>query len=155
MFYQPHLHPLPIILVTVCVCVLTPLATGGFSRVSFPRTSVSSLRLELVCLRSSFLPCNVIFFYSFFQIFKKEQKIKYTPKRGWEKYFLCWQHYESPLDKSTSVCLMHQTMGCSTTLGSFDRYIELFPPLFGYSSKHMESLRCLLLRRLMINRYAA
>jgi hypothetical protein len=39
------------------------------------------------------------------------------------------------------------------TLGSFARYIELCPPPFGYSSKHMESLRCLLLRRLMINRY--
>ena len=46
-------------------------------------------------------------------------------------------------------------MGCSTTLGSFARYIELCPPPFGYSSKHMESLRCLLLRRLMINRYVA
>jgi hypothetical protein len=49
----------------------------------------------------------------------------------------------------------HQTMGCSTTLGSFSRYIELCPPPFGYSSKHMESLRCLLLRRLMSNIYAA
>jgi hypothetical protein len=49
----------------------------------------------------------------------------------------------------------YQTMGCSTTLGSFDRYIELCPPPFGYSSKHMESLRCLLLRRLMIKKYAA
>jgi hypothetical protein len=86
--YQPHLHPLPIRLVTVCVCVLTPLATGGFFRVSFPRTSVLSSCLALVCLRSSFLPCNVIFFYSF-QLLKKNKKIKYTPKRGWEKYFLC------------------------------------------------------------------
>jgi hypothetical protein len=32
---------------------------------------------------------------------------------------------------------------------------ELCPPPFGYSSKHMESLCGLLLRRLMINRYAA
>src|ERR1700722_17255146 len=45
----------------------------------------------------------------------------------------------------------HQTMGCSMTLGSFSRYIELCPPPFGYSSKHMESLCCLLLRRLIIN----
>jgi hypothetical protein len=35
--------------------------------------------------------CNVIFFYSFSKSFKKnKKKIKYTPKRGWEKYFLCW-----------------------------------------------------------------
>jgi hypothetical protein len=69
-----------------------------------PRTSVLSSGLELACLRSSFLPCNVIFFYSFFKYSKrtkkKKKKIKYTPKRGWEKYFLCWQHYESPLDKA-------------------------------------------------------
>jgi hypothetical protein len=48
----------------------------------------------------------------------------------------------------------YQTMGCSTSLGSFSRYIELCPPPFGYSSKHMESFCCLLLRRLMINKYA-
>jgi hypothetical protein len=35
------------------------------------------------------------------------------------------------------------------TLGSYFRYIELCPPPFGYSSKHMESLRCLLHRELM------
>jgi hypothetical protein len=49
-----------------------------------------------------------------------------------------------------------QTMGCSMTLGSlFSLYIELCPPPFGYPSKHMESLHCLLLRRLMINIHAA
>jgi hypothetical protein len=58
------------------------------------------LCLELVCFLCSFLHCNVIFLYSFFQINKKNKKIKYTPKRGWEKYFLYWQHYESPLDKA-------------------------------------------------------
>ena len=70
-----------------------------FSEYHFPRTSVLSLCLELVCLQYSFLLCNVIFLYSFSKIIKKNKKIKYTPKRGWEKYFLYWQHNESPLDE--------------------------------------------------------
>jgi hypothetical protein len=36
------------------------------------------------------------------------------------------------------------------TLGSCSRYIELCPPPFGYSSRHMESLHCLLPRELML-----
>jgi hypothetical protein len=73
-----------------------------FPEYHFPRTSVLSLCLELVCFLYSFLHCNVIFLYSFFKINKKnkKKKIKYTPKRGWERYFLYWQHYESPLDKA-------------------------------------------------------
>jgi hypothetical protein len=142
-----------------CNSLLLRLNTFGHWRIfpeyHFLRTSVLSLCLELVCLLYSFLHCNVIFLYSFSKTIKKNKKIKYTPKRGWEKYFLYWQHNESPLDKAHLSCLIHQTMGCSTTLGSFARYIELCPPPFGYSSKHMESLRCLLLRRLMINRYVA
>jgi hypothetical protein len=68
-------------------------------------TSVLSLCLELVCLQHSFLLCNVIFLYSFSTIIEKNKKIKYTPKRGREKYFLYWQHNESPLDKAhLSVC---------------------------------------------------
>jgi hypothetical protein len=46
---------------------------------------------------------------------------------------------------------VRQTMGCNMTLGSCSRYIDLCPPPFGYPSKHMESLCCLLLRKLMIN----
>ena len=57
-----------------------------------------ALSLYVCDARSS--TCNVIFFYSFSKYHKKNKKIKYTPKRGWEKYFLCWQHYESPLDKA-------------------------------------------------------
>jgi hypothetical protein len=71
-----------------------------FPEYHFTRTLVLSLCLELVCLQYSFLLCNVIFLYSFSKIIKKNKKIKYTPKRGWEKYFLYWQHNESPLDKS-------------------------------------------------------
>ena len=34
-------------------------------------------------------------------------------------------------------------------LGSYSHYIDLCPPLFGYSSKHMEILCCLLHHELM------
>jgi hypothetical protein len=125
-----------------------------FPKYRFTRTSILSLCLELVCLQYLFLHCNVIFLYSFSKIIEKNKKIKYTPKRGWEKYFLYWQHNESPWIKH--ICPFdHQTMGCSMMLGSFSCYIELCPPSFGYSSKHMESFHCLLLRRLMFNIYAA
>jgi hypothetical protein len=33
-----------------------------------------------------------------------------------------------------------QALGFIMTLESYSHYIELFPPLFYYSSKHMESL---------------
>ena len=44
---------------------------------------------------------------------------------------------------------VHQDLGFNMTLGNCSRYIELFPPPLGYSSKHMESLCCLLHRELM------
>jgi hypothetical protein len=44
---------------------------------------------------------------------------------------------------------VRQALGFNMTLGSCSRYIELCPPPFGYSSKHMESLCCLLHRELM------
>jgi hypothetical protein len=87
-----------------CDSLLLRLNTFGRRRIfpeyHFTRTSVLSLCLELVCLQYSFLHCNVIFLYSFSKIIEKNKKIKYTPKRGWEKYFLYWQHNESPLDKA-------------------------------------------------------
>jgi hypothetical protein len=92
-----------------CNSLLLRLNTFGLRRI-FPeyhstRTSVLSLCLELVCLQHSFLLCNVIFLYSFSTIIEKNKKIKYTPKRGREKYFLYWQHNESPLDKAhLSIC---------------------------------------------------
>jgi hypothetical protein len=92
-----------------CDSLLLRLNTFGRRRIfpeyHFTRTSVLSLCLELVCLQYSFLHCNVIFLYSFSTIIEKNKKIKYTPKRGREKYFLYWQHNESPLDKAhLSVC---------------------------------------------------
>jgi hypothetical protein len=44
---------------------------------------------------------------------------------------------------------VHQALGFNMTLGSCSCYIELCPPPFGYPSKHMESLCCLLHRELM------
>jgi hypothetical protein len=111
---------------------------------------VLSLHLELLCLRNSFLPCNVTFFYSFSKIIEKNKKIKYTPKRGREKYFLfigntmsCpWINHICPF--------VFQTLGFNMNLGSYSHYIELCPPSFGYSSKHMESLCCLMPCKLML-----
>jgi hypothetical protein len=48
---------------------------------------------------------------------------------------------------------VHQALGSIMILGSCSHYIELCPPLFGYSSKHMESLRCLLHHELMSMSY--
>jgi hypothetical protein len=87
-----------------CDSLLLRLNTFGCQRIfpgyHFTKTLVLSLCLELVCLQYSFLHCNVIFLFSFSKIIKKNKKIKYTPKRGWEKYFLYWQHNESALDKA-------------------------------------------------------
>jgi hypothetical protein len=92
-----------------CDSLFLHLNTFGHRRIfleyHFTRTSVLSLCLELVCLQHSFLPCNVIVLYSFSTIIEKNKKIKYTPKRGREKYFLYWQHNESPMDKAhLSIC---------------------------------------------------
>jgi hypothetical protein len=77
-----------------CDNLLLHLNTFGHRRIfpeyHFTRTSVLSLCLELVCLQYSFLHCNIILLYSFSRIIEKNKKIKYTPKRGREKYFLYW-----------------------------------------------------------------
>jgi len=109
------------------------------------------LRLELVFFRNSFLLCNVAFFYSFsnFQnIEKDKKKIKYLPKGGRKKYFLYGSTMSHPWTNHI-LPLFHQDLGFYMTLGSCSHYRELCPPLFGYSSKHMESLCCLLHRELM------
>ena len=155
MFYQPHLHTLSNNLVTVCFYVLTPLAAGGFSpSIILPEHQSCPCALSLYVCKYSFLHCNVIFLYSFSKIIKKNKKIKYTPKEDGKSIFFIGIIMSRPW--INHICSFdHQTMGCSTTLGIFSRYIELCPPPFGYSSKHMESFRCLLLRRLMINIYVA
>jgi hypothetical protein len=51
--------------------------------------------------------------------------------------------------KNHILLFVRQDLGFNMTLGSCSRNIELCPPLFGYSSKHMESLHCLLHRELM------
>jgi hypothetical protein len=52
-----------------------------FLEYHFLRTSVLSLCLELVCLLYSFLPCNVIFLYSFFPNQQKEPKKSNIPQK--------------------------------------------------------------------------
>ena len=112
------------------------------------------LRLELVCLCHSILLCNVAFFIlfqNFPQLLKKTntKNIKYTPKRGREKSFLFVDNTMSHLWKNHILSFVLQALVFNMTLGSCSRYIELCPPLFGYFSKHMESLRCLLHHELM------
>ena len=52
--------------------------------------------------------------------------------------------------KNHILLFVRQDLGFNMTLGSCSRYIELCPPPFGYSSKHLESLSCLLHRELML-----
>jgi hypothetical protein len=74
-----------------CNSLLLHLNTFGHWRIfleyHFPRTSVLSLCLELVCLQYSFLHCNVIFLYSFSKIIKKNKKKKIYPKKRMGKVF--------------------------------------------------------------------
>jgi hypothetical protein len=141
-----------------CDSLLLRLNTFGcwriFPEYHFTRTSVLSLCLELVCLQYSFLHCNVKFLYSFSKLSKRTKKSNIPQKEDGKSIFFIGSIMSRPWIKH--ICSFdHQTMGCSTTLGSFSLYIELCPPPFGYSSKHMKSLRCLLLRRLMINIYVS
>jgi hypothetical protein len=74
-----------------CNSLLLCLNTFGPRRI-FPeyhstRTSVLSLCLELVCLQHLFLPCNVIFRYSFSTIIEKNKKNQIYPKKRKEKVF--------------------------------------------------------------------
>jgi hypothetical protein len=81
---------------------------------------------------------------------KKTKKIKYTPKRGREKYFIVIDNKMSCPWTKHILPFVRQDLGLNMTLGSCSLYIELCSPPFGYSSKHMESLRCLLHRELML-----
>jgi hypothetical protein len=106
--------------------------------------------LELVCLRHSILLCNITFFYSFSKIIEKRQKKSNIPqKEEGKSIFFIGNIMSHPWIKH--ICpFVRQTLGFNTTLGSCSCYIELCPPPFGYSSKHMESLCCLLLHKLML-----
>ena len=70
-----------------------------------PRTSVFPSGLELACLRSSFLPCNVIFFYSYIQ--KRTKKSNIPQKEDGKSIFfvgsimsLPWIKHICPFDSS-------------------------------------------------------
>jgi hypothetical protein len=91
-----------------------------FPEYHYTRTSVLSLCLELVCLQHSFLLCNVIFLYSFSTIIEKDKKKKSNipQKEEGKSIFFIGSIMSRPWIKH--ICpFVHQTMGCSTTLGSF------------------------------------
>jgi hypothetical protein len=81
---------------------------------------------------------------------KKTKKSNIPKKEEGKSIFFIGSTVSRPWKKHIFP-FFRQTMGFNTTLGSCSFYIELCPPPFGYSSKHMESLCCLLPRELMIN----
>ena len=122
---------------------------GIFPEYHFPRTSVLFLCLKLVCLQYLLLHCNVIFLYSFSEIIKKNKKNQIYPKKRMGKVF---SFYGSTMSRPWTkhiLLFVCQSLGFNMTLGSCSRNIELCPPQFGYPSKHMESLCCLLHHELM------
>jgi hypothetical protein len=105
-----------------CNSFLLRLNTFGPWRI-FPeyhpiRTTIFSLCLELVCLQHSFLLCNVTFLYSFSTIIEKNKKIKYTQKEEGKSTFFIGSIMSHPWINHIYP-FVHQTMGCSTTLGIF------------------------------------
>jgi hypothetical protein len=80
---------------------------------------------------------------------KKTKKSNIPKKEEGKSIFFIGSIMSHPWIKH--ICpFVRQTLGFNTTLGRCSRYIELFPHPFGYSSKHMESLLCLLPRKLML-----
>jgi hypothetical protein len=76
-----------------------------FPEYHFLRTSALSSCLELVCLRSSFLPCNVIFFYSLYT--KRTKKSNIPQKEDGKSIFFIgsimsrpWIKHICPFDSS-------------------------------------------------------
>jgi hypothetical protein len=134
----------------LCLCILTPLAPGGiFSECScFEHQSFPCASNSYVCgTHSSFVTKHS--FILFPKLLKKKKKNKYTPKRGRENYFLyIGSTMSHPWIKHILLFFL-QDLGFNMTLGSCSHYIELCPPPFGYSSKHRESLCCLLHHELM------
>jgi hypothetical protein len=105
-----------------CNKLLLRLNTFGpqriFSEYHFTRTSVLSLCLELVCLQHSFLPCNVIFLYSFSTIIENNKKKNIPQKEEGKSIFFISSIMSRPWIKHIYP-FVHQNMGHSTTLGSF------------------------------------
>jgi hypothetical protein len=71
------------------------------------------------------------------------------PQKEDGKYILFYGSTMSRPWKKHILTFVFQALGFNMTLGICSFYIELFPPLFGYPSKHMESLHCLLHRELI------
>jgi hypothetical protein len=111
-----------------------------------------SLCLELVFLRHSILLCNVAFFYSlssFPKLLKKTKKTNIPQKEEGKSTFFFFNNTMSHPWTKHILSFVCQALGFNMNLGSCYCYIELCPPPFGYPSKHLESLHCLLDRELM------
>jgi hypothetical protein len=74
-----------------------------FPEYHFPRTSVLSLFLELVCLLYSFLHCNVIFLYSFSKSSKRTKKSNIPQKEDGKSIFFIGSIMSRPWIKH--ICL--------------------------------------------------
>jgi hypothetical protein len=74
-----------------------------FPEYHFPRTSVLSLCLELVCLLYSFLHCNVIFLYSFSKSSKRTKKSNIPQKEDGKSIFFIGSIMSRPWIKH--ICL--------------------------------------------------
>jgi hypothetical protein len=80
---------------------------------------------------------------------KKTKKNEYSKKRGQKNILFFNGNNLVTLGQSTSFILFCKALGFSMALGGCSHYIDLCPPPFGYSSKHMESLWCLMFHKLM------
>jgi hypothetical protein len=83
------------------------------------------------------------------QNIEKDKKNQIYPKKRMGKVFSFYASTMSLPWTKHILSFILQDLGFNMTLGSYSRYIELCPPPFGYSSKHMESLCFLLHRELM------
>jgi hypothetical protein len=74
-----------------------------FPEYHFPRTSVLSLCLDIVCLLDSFLHCNVIFPYSFSKSSKRTKKSNIPQKEDGKSIFFIGSIMSHPWIKN--ICL--------------------------------------------------
>jgi hypothetical protein len=151
-------HALYASLVPLCLCVFTPSPMEDFSRVSFSCICPLALRINVFLALGTSMSATLIpplqhsillLFFKLSKIVEKDKKIKYTPKRGREKYFLVVDTTMSRPWTKHIILFVPQALRFNRTLGSYSRYIELCPPPFGYPSKHMESSHCLMHCELM------
>jgi hypothetical protein len=99
--------------------------------------------------RSSFVMYDYFVLFQALKNLKKDKKNQIFQKQGTGNMYYFFNSTESLPWTKQILPFVHQELGSSMTLGSCSRYIELCPPPFGYFSKHIESLCCLLHREIM------